>query len=226
VIQTDRQIAEYVRTLNMIEPFEPGQIRQYHPCGQDGLEPRGVISYGLSSFGYDCRTSEEFKVIRPFPVEPNEALTMRDNGLWVTSDGKFFYGNQILDPKDIDPRFYHSVPVQDDPRRGKFIVLAPGAYCLSHSIEYFRIPANVTVVCVGKSTYARAGLVVNVTPLESGWEGQVTLEFTNCTPVPIRVYANEGICQFKFMAGLLPDVTYASRNGKYQHQTGITLPKL
>jgi dCTP deaminase len=213
MIQCDSQITEWVKRDRMIEPFEPAQVRD------------GVISYGLSSFGYDCRTSDQFKVIRPFEMELGEIL--RDPSFRYNSDDQLVRDQTILDPKRIDPRFYQPAALQSDSNTGhQFIVLAPYGYCLSHSIEYFRIPSDVTVICVGKSTYARSGLVVNVTPLEAGWEGQVTLEFANCTPVPIRVYANEGICQFKFFRGLEPTTTYAKRNGKYQGQLGITLPKL
>jgi dCTP deaminase len=213
MIQADYQITEWVKRDRMIEPFEPAQVRD------------GVISYGLSSFGYDCRTSRAFQIIKQWVPKEKDYEDINWEDRFVTSDHTLVHRWQVLDPKEVDCRFYQQVPLHQD-EKGEFVVLAPYSYCLSHSIEYFRIPSDVTVICVGKSTYARSGLVVNVTPLEAGWEGQVTLEFANCTPVPIRVYANEGVCQFKFFRGLEPITTYAKRNGKYQGQKGITLPKL
>src|SRR5882724_1643508 len=167
-IMSDRWIRERALADAMIEPFVESQRRD------------GCISYGLSSYGYDARVSDEFKI-----------FTNVDNA--------------IVDPKDF----------------------APNSFALARTIEYFRVPRDVLVICLGKSTYARCGIIVNVTPLEPGWEGHVTLEFSNTTPLPAKVYANEGACQFLFLQGNEPcEVSYADRAGKYMGQKGVTLPKL
>lgn len=179
---SDRQIRTLATDHGMIEPFEEKQ------------NSGGRISYGLSSYGYDARAANEFKI-----------FTNVDNA--------------IVDPKD----FSHQSFVD---RQTDVCVIPPNSFALTRSVEYFRIPEDVLVVCLGKSTYARCGLIVNVTPLEPGWEGHVTLEISNTTPLPAKVYANEGIAQFLFFKGSTPcEVSYAKRSGKYMGQTGVTLPK-
>jgi len=154
-----------------------------------------IISYGLSSYGYDARLSDEFKI-----------FTNLDNA--------------IIDPKDFSQNGFVD-------RKTDVCIIPPNSFALARTIEYFKIPNDVLVICLGKSTYARCGLIVNVTPLEPGWEGHVTLEISNTTPLPAKVYANEGIAQFLFYQGNSPcEVTYADRAGKYMGQTGVTLPKL
>ena len=182
-LQSDRWIAEQAREHGMIEPFEPGQFRD------------GVISYGLSSYGYDARVSDEFKI-----------FTNVDNAI---VDPKNFAANSFVDRK---------LPV---------CIVPPNSFVLARTVEYFRVPRDVLVICLGKATYARCGIIVNVTPLEPGWEGHVTLEFSNTTPLPAKVYANEGACQFLFFKGDEPClVSYADRAGKYMRQRGVTLPRL
>lgn len=182
-IMSDKWIREKALNHGMIEPFH------------DRQERNGVISYGLSSYGYDARVSEEFKI-----------FTDVDS---VTVDPKDFNSNSFVD------------------RPGDVCIIPPNSFALARTVEYFRIPEDVLVVCLGKSTYARCGIIVNVTPLEPGWEGHVTLEFSNTTPLPAKIYANEGACQFLFFEGNEPcEVPYNSRNGKYMGQTGVTLPKL
>ena len=179
----DSQIRNLALNHGMIEPFEEKQRAD------------GKISYGLSSYGYDARASNEFKI-----------FTNVDNA--------------IVDPKD----FSHQSFVD---RETDICVIPPNSFALTRSVEYFRIPEDVLVICLGKSTYARCGLIVNVTPLEPGWEGHVTLEISNTTPLPARVYANEGVAQFLFFKGSTPcDVSYADRSGKYMGQRGVTLPKI
>lgn len=166
----------------MIEPFEDRLVRQ------------GVISYGLSSFGYDLRAAPEWRVfVNVF--------------------------NTVVDPKNFDLRGLVEV-------EGDTCIIPPNSFVLTRSVEYLRIPDNVMVVALGKSSYARCGIVANVTPLEPGWEGHVTLELSNTTPLPAKVYAHEGIVQLLFFQGEKPEVSYASRKGKYQGQRGVTLPKL
>jgi len=167
----------------MIEPFN------------DRLAHDGVISYGLSSYGYDARVSNEFKI-----------FTNVDNA--------------VVDPKDFSTQGFVDRKVDN-------CVIPPNSFALARTVEFFRIPRGVLVICLGKSTYARCGIIVNVTPLEPEWEGHVTLEFSNTTPLPARIYANEGACQFIFLKGdSICDVSYADRKGKYQGQQGVTLPKL
>ena len=180
---SDRWIMEKALGADMINPFEDRQKRD------------GVISYGLSSYGYDARVSSEFKI-----------FTNVDS---VTVDPKDFDSNSFVD------------------RPGDVCIIQPNSFALARTVEYFKIPENVLVICLGKSTYARCGIIVNVTPLEPGWEGHVTLEFSNTTPLPAKIYANEGACQFLFFEGNEPcEVSYNSRSGKYMGQTGVTLPKL
>ena len=182
-IMSDKWIAKMAKEKNMIEPFVDSQIKS------------GTISYGLSSFGYDARVSEEFKV-----------FTNVDSA--------------IVDPKDFSPKGFVDRP-------GPVCVIPPNSFVLARTVEYFKIPRNVLVICLGKSTYARCGIIVNVTPLEPEWEGHVTLEFSNTTPLPAKIYANEGACQFLFLEGNeVPEVTYADRKGKYMGQKGVTLPKV
>ena len=167
----------------MISPFEEKQIRD------------GKISYGLSSYGYDARVSNEFKI-----------FTDVDSA--------------IVDPKNFNNNSFVS-------RTGKECIIPPNSFALASTVEYFKIPKNVLVICLGKSTYARCGIIVNVTPLEPGWEGHVTLEFSNTTPLPAKIYANEGAAQFIFLEGNEnPEITYDKRKGKYMKQTGVTLPKV
>ncbi len=167
----------------MIEPFT------------ENLKRDGVISYGLSSYGYDARVSPEFK-------------------LFTNVD------SAIVDPKDFSEKSFVD-------REGDVCIIPPNSFALARTVEYFRIPRDVLVICLGKSTYARCGIIVNVTPLEPEWEGHVTLEFSNTTPLPAKIYANEGACQFIFLKGdPVCDVSYKDRAGKYQKQQGVTLPRL
>jgi dCTP deaminase len=182
-IKSDRWIRRMSQEHGMIEPFEPGQVRE------------GVISYGLSSYGYDIRVAPEFKVFT-----------------------NVF--NVVVDPKLFDPRSFVDV-------NEKTCIIPPNSFALARTEEYFRIPRNVLAVCLGKSTYARCGIVVNVTPLEPSWEGYLTLEISNTTPLPAKIYAGEGIAQLLFFEGdEEPEIAYSDRKGKYQKQTGVTLPKL
>ena len=172
----------------MIDPFCDGQVKQ----AEAGHK---VISYGLSSYGYDLRVSSEFKVFT-----------------------NVF--NTIVDPKAFDPQSF--VDMKTD-----ICVVPPNSFALARSVEYFRIPRDVLTICVGKSTYARCGIIVNVTPFEPEWEGFVTLEISNTTPLPARIYANEGLCQILFFqSDEVCEISYADRKGKYQNQQGIVLPKL
>jgi dCTP deaminase len=167
----------------MIEPFEDRQVRD------------GVISYGLSSYGYDIRVADEFKVFTNI-------------------------NSTVVDPKNFDARSF--VDLKTD-----ICIIPPNSFALAKTVEYFRIPRDVLTVCVGKSTYARCGLIVNVTPFEPEWEGFVTLEISNTTPLPARVYANEGIAQVLFFqSDETCEVSYADKKGKYQKQQGLTLPRL
>ena len=171
------------REHRMIEPFADEQVRD------------GVISFGVSSYGYDMRVAREFRIF-------TNALSA------------------IVDPKAFDPKSF--VPYEGD-----VCIVPPNSFALARSVEYFRIPRNVLTICVGKSTYARCGIITNVTPFEPEWEGFVTLEISNTTPLPARIYANEGIAQVLFFEGDEPPaVSYADKKGKYQKQTGVTLPKL
>jgi len=182
-VLSDKSIRKLALEENMISPFEDKQVRD------------GKISYGLSSFGYDARVSEEFKIFTNV-------------------------NSEIVVPKDFKPTNFvtKNVPV---------CVIPPNSFALARTIERFKIPKDILVICLGKSTYARCGIIVNVTPLEPGWEGYVTLEFSNTTPLPAKIYANEGVAQFIFLKGNeKPSVTYADRNGKYMGQTGVTLPKV
>ncbi len=182
-ILADHQIRDLALNQGMIEPFVEKQTRD------------GVISYGLSSYGYDSRCAPDFKI-----------FTNVDTAM--------------VDPKEFSEANFVT-------REQDVCIIPPNSFVLTHTVEYFRIPKDVLVICLGKSTYARCGLIVNVTPLEPGWEGHVTLEISNTTPNPAKVYANEGIAQFLFFKGSTPcEVSYADRSGKYMGQRGVTLPKL
>ena len=182
-VLSDRWIKKMALERKMINPFVAEQKRG------------SSISYGLSSFGYDARVSNEFKI-----------FTDVDSA--------------IVDPKNFKNNSFVS-------RTTNECVIPPNSFALASTVEYFIIPKNILVICLGKSTYARCGIIVNVTPLEPGWEGHVTLEFSNTTPLPDKIYANEGAAQFIFLEGNEnPEITYEQRNGKYMKQTGVTLPKV
>ena len=182
-VQSDKWIIKMSKRNSMISPFQDSQIRD------------NKISYGVSSYGYDARVSDEFKI-----------FTNVNSG--------------IVDPKVFKKESFVT-------KKGKECIIPPNSFALASTIEYFKIPENVLVICLGKSTYARCGIIVNVTPLEPGWEGHVTLEFSNTTPLPAKIYANEGVAQFVFIKGNeKPLVSYAKRKGKYMKQKGVTLPKI
>ncbi len=184
-IKSDKWIRRMAEGEGMIEPFIHGQIRE----NENGK----IISYGTSSYGYDVRCADEFKIF----TNINSA---------------------IVDPKNFDDDSF--VDVKSD-----VCIIPPNSFALARTVEYFRIPRNVLTVCLGKSTYARCGIIVNVTPLEPEWEGKVTIEISNTTPLPAKIYAGEGIAQMLFLkADRVCAVSYADKGGKYQHQTGLTLP--
>ena len=184
---SDRWIRKMALEEGMIDPFVDTQVKEL-PYGK-------VISYGLSSYGYDIRLADEFKVFTNV------------------------YGSVV------DPKHFRSDSFVD--MKGPFCIIPPNSFALAKTVEYFRIPRDVLTVCVGKSTYARCGLIVNVTPFEPEWEGFVTLEISNTTPLPAKVYANEGISQVLFFqSDEVCEVSYADKKGKYQGQQGLTLPKL
>ena len=183
MIKSDRWIKQMALEKGMIQPFEERQVRQ------------GVISYGLSSYGYDLRIGDSFKIFTNVY-------------------------NPVVDPKAFDPRSFVDFV-------GEVCTIPPNSFALGRSVEYFRIPRNVMTICLGKSTYARCGIITNVTPFEPEWEGFVTLEISNTTPLPAKIYANEGIAQVLFFRGSEPpEVSYRDKKGKYQGQQGVTLPKL
>ena len=182
-VQSDKWIRNMAQKQEMINPFEENQIRD------------NKISYGLSSYGYDARVSNEFKIFTNV-------------------------NSEVIDPKNFKQSNFISKKVSE-------CIIPPNSFVLASTVEYFKIPNDIMVICLGKSTYARCGIIVNVTPLEPGWEGYVTLEFSNTTPLPAKVYANEGAAQFIFLKGNeKPEVTYADRDGKYMKQKGVTLPKV
>ncbi len=182
-ILSDQWIRKQAREKAMIEPFVERQTKE------------GVISYGLSSYGYDARVAPEFKI-----------FTNVDSAI-------------------VDPKNFSDAGFVD--RETDVCVIPPNSFVLARTVEYFRIPRDVLVICLGKSTNARCGIIVNVTPLEPEWEGHVTLEFSNTTPLPAKIYANEGACQFLFLKGNEAcEVSYKDRNGKYMGQEGVTLPKV
>ncbi len=185
-IKSDRWIRRMAKEQAMIEPFEPGQVRE-------NSEGR-IVSYGTSSYGYDVRCADEFKIFTNIH-------------------------SAVVDPKNFDESSF--VDVQSD-----ICVIPPNSFALARTVEFFRIPRTVLTICLGKSTYARCGIIVNVTPLEPEWEGHVTLEFSNTTTLPARIYANEGVAQMLFFESDEPcETSYRDRGGKYQGQTGVTLPK-
>ncbi|HXT69976.1 MAG TPA: dCTP deaminase [Vicinamibacterales bacterium] len=182
-IKSDRWIREMSRNQGMIEPFVDSQVRA------------GVVSYGLSSYGYDIRVADEFKVFTNI-------------------------NNTVIDPKNFDPRSFVDI-------KADVCIVPPNSFALARTIEYFRIPRDVLTICLGKSTYARCGIIVNVTPFEPEWEGFVTLEISNTTPLPAKIYANEGLAQVLFFQSDEPcERSYADKKGKYQGQQGVTLPKI
>jgi dCTP deaminase len=183
MLKSDRWIRKMSKEHDMINPFSEKQVRD------------GVISYGLSSYGYDLRVADEFKIFTNV-------------------------NNALVDPKRFDEKSF--VTIQTD-----ICIVPPNSFALARSVEYFKIPRSVLTICVGKSTYARCGIIVNVTPFEPEWEGFVTLEISNTTPLPARIYANEGLCQIIFFeSDEVCETSYADRKGKYQAQKGIVLPKL
>jgi dCTP deaminase len=186
-IKSDRWIRRMANEHGMIEPYEPGQVR--------GPEGNRIISFGTSSYGYDIRCSDEFKIF----TNINSA---------------------IVDPKKFDASSFVDF-------KGDVCIIPPNSFALARTVEYFRIPRNVLTICLGKSTYARCGIIVNVTPFEPEWEGFVTLEFSNTTPLPAKIYANEGVAQVIFFESDEPcEMSYKDRQGKYQGQTGVTLPRV
>lgn len=186
-IKPDKWIRRMAESHRMIEPFEPGQVRQ-NEAGER------LISFGTSSYGYDVRCASEFKVFTNIH-------------------------SATVDPKAFDDRSFVDI-------KGEVCVVPPNSFALARTVEYFRIPRNVLTVCLGKSTYARCGIIVNVTPLEPEWEGHVTLEFSNTTNLPAKIYAGEGVAQMLFFESDEEcETSYADRGGKYQGQRGVTLPK-
>ena len=184
-IKSDRWIRK-MAAQGMIEPFEPNQVRY--------VDNRKIVSYGTSSYGYDIRCANEFKVFTNI-------------------------NSTIVDPKDFDPASF--VDVVSD-----VCIIPPNSFALARTVEYFRIPRNLLTICLGKSTYARCGIIVNVTPFEPEWEGYVTLEFSNTTPLPAKIYANEGCAQALFFeVDEECETSYRDRGGKYQGQVGVTLPR-
>ncbi|MGB9589966.1 MAG: dCTP deaminase [candidate division WOR-3 bacterium] len=182
-IKSDRWIEEMATKHGMIEPFVPELVRG------------GVVSFGLSSYGYDIRVADEFKIFTE---------------VW----------NTVVDPKNFDNRSLVDF-------RGNECVIPPNSFCLARSLEYFRIPRDVLGICLGKSTYARCGIVVNITPLEPEWEGHLTIEISNTTPLPAKVYAGEGIAQLIFLeATEITRCSYGDRKGKYQAQKGVVAPRI
>ncbi len=182
-VQSDKWIINMAKSHEMISPFESKQVRG------------NSISYGVSSYGYDARVADEFKIFTNV-------------------------NSEVVDPKNFKSTNFIT-------KSSNECIIPPNSFCLARTVEYFKIPKDILVICLGKSTYARCGIIVNVTPLEPGWEGHVTLEFSNTTPLPAKIYANEGVAQFIFLKGSeVPNVTYADRKGKYMGQKGVTLPKV
>jgi dCTP deaminase len=186
-IKSDKWIRRMAESHKMIEPFVPDQVR----VSEDG---RKIVSYGTSSYGYDIRCADEFKIFTNI-------------------------NSTIVDPKNFDEKSFVDF-------KGDVCIIPPNSFALARTVEYFRIPRSVLTVCLGKSTYARCGIIVNVTPFEPEWEGHVTLEFSNTTPLPAKIYANEGVAQVLFFeSDEICETSYADRGGKYQGQHGVTLPK-
>src|SRR5258707_8225242 len=186
-IKSDKWIRRMAQEHAMIEPFEAGQVKV--------VDGRRVVSYGTSSYGYDVRCADEFKLFTNI-------------------------NSTIVDPKEFDEKNFIDV-------KGESVIIPPNSFALARTVEYFRIPRNVLTICLGKSTYARCGILVNVTPFEPEWEGFVTLEFSNTTTLPAKIYANEGLAQVLFFeADEECETSYADKKGKYQKQQSIVLPKL
>lgn len=182
-LKSDKWIKEMSLKSHMIEPFSDKQVK------------KGIISYGVSSYGYDIRVADEYQIFTNI-------------------------NSMIVDPKD-----FHACNVVE--HRGEICIVPPNSFALARTIEYFKIPRNVLAICLGKSTYARCGIIVNVTPFEPEFEGHITIEISNTTPLPAKIYSNEGIAQVLFFEGDEPcEVSYKDRGGKYQKQRGITLPKV
>lgn len=187
VLLSDQDIRKLVREKNMISPYEDKLIKQ--------VEDKKHISYGLSSYGYDLRVSDEFKVFTNVH-------------------------NAIVDPKNFSENSFVNIS-------GSFCIIPPNSFALAKSVEYFKIPRNILTLCIGKSTYARCGIIVNVTPFEPEWEGYVTLEISNTTPLPAKIYSNEGLAQVLFFeAKNICEISYSDRKGKYMHQKGIVVAKI
>ncbi len=185
-IKSDRWIRRMASTAGMIDPFSPQQVRE--ASGQK------IVSYGTSSYGYDVRCADEFKIFTNI-------------------------NSTIVDPKNFDEKSFVDF-------KGPVCIIPPNSCALASTVEFFRIPRSILTVCLGKSTYARCGVIVNVTPLEPEWEGHVTLEFSNTTPLPAKIYANEGVAQMLFFeSDEVCETSYRDRGGKYQGQRGVTLPK-
>lgn len=201
-IKSDKWIRRMCQDRGMIEPFEPALVREREKRNAfgvlDGSGVEKVVSYGLSSYGYDIRCADEFKVFcREMPNGPH-----------------------VIDPKNFDPGLAYTV-------KGDHCIIPPNGFALARTVEYFRIPRDVLTICLGKSTYARCGIIVNVTPFEPEWEGYVTLEFSNTTPLPAKIYAGEGCAQVLFFGGEeVCETSYKDRGGKYMGQTGVTLPRM
>lgn len=184
-IKSDKWIRKMAAEHGMIEPFMPSQVRY--------VDGKKVVSYGTSSYGYDVRCSNEFKVFTNIH-------------------------SSVVDPKRFDENSFVDMT-------GDSCIIPPNSFALARTVEYFRIPRSILTICLGKSTYARCGIIVNVTPLEPEWEGHVTLEFSNTTPLPAKIYANEGVAQMLFLeSDEVCETSYRDRGGKYQGQKGVTLP--
>ena len=184
-IKSDKWIRRMAESHQLIYPFEPKQVRET-PSGK-------VISYGTSSYGYDVRCADEFKIFTNINAS-------------------------IVDPKNFDPNGFIDL-------KANVCIIPPNSFVLARTVEYFKIPRNILTICLGKSTYARCGIIVNVTPLEPEWEGHVTLEFSNTTNLPAKIYSNEGVAQMLFLeSDEVCDISYKDRGGKYQGQKGVTLP--
>jgi len=197
-IKSDRWIRRAVAEHAMIEPFEAGQVRVLHDKNAAPNEKNGggkkIVSYGTSSYGYDVRCADEFKIFTNIH-------------------------STVVDPKAFDEKSFVDF-------KGEVCIIPPNSFALARTVEYFRIPRSVLTVCLGKSTYARCGIIVNVTPLEPEWEGHVTLEFSNTTPLPAKIYAGEGCAQMLFFeSDEVCETSYRDRGGKYQGQQGVTLPR-
>ena len=185
-VKSDKWIRRMAKEHGLIEPFEPGQVKQHGD--------KKLVSYGTSSYGYDVRCATEFRIFTNI-------------------------NSSIVDPKNFDSNSFVNLDTD-------VCIIPPNSFALARTVEYFRIPRNILTICLGKSTYARCGIIVNVTPLEPEWEGHVTLEFSNTTTLPAKIYANEGVAQMIFFeSDEVCETSYKDRGGKYQGQTGVTLPK-